>query len=238
MGKAISHRLAREGAHVYVADISATGARTVTAEIRAAGGMANEVVIDATDVSDIERLFAEIKSAHGVLDVLHHQVGMPGPAGIDVSLDDWQRCVDVNVKSPFYTATLAFDLLRESSHASVTLTASTSALIGSPFSPIYSLTKGAVVSFGRALALVGAPSGIRVNVICPGAVDTPMLPQFAGRASGANIDDLMEGVIARIPLKRPATPEEIAGVVAFLASDDAGFVTGIAIPVDGGRTAQ
>jgi NAD(P)-dependent dehydrogenase (short-subunit alcohol dehydrogenase family) len=119
------------------------------------------------------------------------------------------------------------------------LTASTSALVGSPFSPLYSLTKGALVAYGRSLALVGAADGIRVNVICPGSVDTPMLPTFFGREPGADIEDLKTDFISSmIPLGRAAQPEEIAGVVAFLASDDASFVTGIAIPVDGGIVAK
>ncbi len=98
----------------------------------------------------------------------------------------------------------------------MTLTASTAALVGSPFSPLYSLTKGALTAFTRALALVGGPDGIRVNVICPGPVDTPMLPTFFGREPGADIADLMAGFIGLVPLGRPATPDEIAGVVAFL----------------------
>jgi NAD(P)-dependent dehydrogenase (short-subunit alcohol dehydrogenase family) len=171
---------------------------------------------------------------------LHHQVGMPGAGGIDISESDWEMCVEVNIKSPFYASTLAFGLLRKAEKkASVTLTASTSALVGSPFSPLYSLTKGALVAYGRSLALVGAADGIRVNVICPGSVDTPMLPTFFGREPGADIEDLKTDFISSmIPLGRAAQPEEIAGVVAFLASDDASFVTGIAIPVDGGIVAK
>jgi NAD(P)-dependent dehydrogenase (short-subunit alcohol dehydrogenase family) len=116
------------------------------------------------------------------------------------------------------------------------MTASTSAIVGSPFSPLYSMTKGALTAFGRAMALMWAPRNIRVNVICPGPVDTPMLPQFFGRHPGADVSDLMSNFIALVPMGRPAQPAEIAGVVAFLASDDAGFVTGVTLPIDGGLT--
>lgn len=239
MGAAISRRLAAEGAHVYVTDLDEVAACTVRDQVRDEGGSATSRCVDAVSIEGLKSLYDEIHRDHGVLHVLHHQVGMPGPGGVDVSESDWQLTVDVNVKSPFFASTLAFDLLkRADKKASITLTASTSALVGSPFSPIYSLTKGALVAYGRSLALLGAPDGIRVNVICPGSVDTPMLPTFFGREPGADIDDLKASFISMIPLGRPAQPEEIAGVIAFLASDDASFVTGIAIPVDGGLVAK
>lgn len=239
MGRAICRRLAEEGAFVHVVDLSADQAKGVAEEIVAEGGQAQPEVVDATDVAALRELYARVGDQHGRIDVLHHQVGMPGPAGIDVSEDDWARNIDVNVKSAFYATTLAFELLkRAGGKGSVTMTASTSALIGSPFSPIYSLTKGALVAYTRSLALVGAPDGVRVNIICPGPVDTPMLPQFFGRDPGANISDLMANFMTLIPMGRPARPEEIAGAVAFLASDDAGMVTGVALPVDGGQVAK
>jgi NAD(P)-dependent dehydrogenase (short-subunit alcohol dehydrogenase family) len=239
MGRAISLRLAAEGAHVYVADLSADGAKQVAQEIADAGGSAQPEQLDAASVDELRAFFARIDQAHGRLHVLHNQVGMPGPAGINVSEADWQRNLDINVKTAFYATSLSFELLKKAGgKASVTYTASTSALIGSPYSPLYSLTKGALVAYTRSIALVGAPDGIRANVICPGPVDTPMLPTFFGREPGADIADLMAGFIAAVPLGRAATPDEIAGVVAFLASDDAGFVTGVAIPIDGGLTAK
>lgn len=239
MGRAICHRLAAEGATVYVTDLDEGAAGKVSGEIEEVGGSAVARRVDAVSVVAIKALYDEIEREHGVLHVVHHQVGMPGPGGIDVSENEWELNVDVNMKSAFYASTLAFDLLRKAGKkGSITLTASTSALVGSPFSPIYSLTKGALVAYARSLALVGAPDGIRVNVICPGSVDTPMLPTFFGREPGADIDDLKNNFIAMIPLGRPAQPEEIAGVVAFLASDDAGFVTGHSIPVDGGLVAK
>lgn len=239
MGRAIASRLAAEGAHVYVADLAEAAAKEVADEIRARGGSADGVALDATSTAGLRDFFARVEAEQGRLHVLHTQVGMPGAGGLDVSEEDFDRAIDVNVKSAFYVATLGYELVKKAEgRGSITLTASTAALIGSPFSPLYSLTKGALTSFVRALALVGGPDGVRVNVVCPGPVDTPMLPTFFGRDPGADMADLMGKFIGMVPLGRPATPEEIAGVVAFLASDDAGFVTGVTIPVDGGLTAQ
>jgi NAD(P)-dependent dehydrogenase (short-subunit alcohol dehydrogenase family) len=239
MGRATARRLAAEGAHVYVADLSETAAAAVAQEVGADGGSATGCAVDATDNDSLRSFFAQIDREHGRLHVLHDQVGMPGAGGLDVAEADFQRSIDVNVKSAFYIATLGYELVKRADRkGSITMTASTAALVGSPFSPLYSLTKGALTAFARALALVGGPDGVRVNVICPGPVDTPMLPTFFGRDPGADMADLMSTFIATVPLGRPATPEEIAGVVAFLASDDAGFVTGVTIPIDGGLTAR
>lgn len=239
MGQAIALRLASEGAHVHVADLSREAAESVVADVRAAGGAGQATQLDATDNEQLRDFFAKIDAESGRLHVLHSQVGVPGAGGLDVSEGDFARAIEVNVKSAFYVATLGYDVVRKAEgRGSITLTASTAALVGSPFSPLYSLTKGALTSFTRALALVGGPDGVRVNVVCPGPVDTPMLPTFFGRDPGADMADLMEKFLGLVPLGRPARPEEIAGVVAFLASDDAGFVTGTTIPVDGGLTAQ
>jgi NAD(P)-dependent dehydrogenase (short-subunit alcohol dehydrogenase family) len=204
MGRAISHRLASEGATVYVADLSEESAATVAAEIVADGGRATAAPLNATNIDDLKALYSRIEQSHGMLHVMHNQVGMPGPGGLDVSADDWDRNIDVNMKSPFYSATLAWDLLKASTKGSVTMTASTSALIGSPFSPIYSLTKSSLVGVTRSLALVGAPDNIRVNVICPGTVQTPMLAQFFGRERGADVNELARDFVAGIPLGRAA----------------------------------
>lgn len=239
MGRAIAHRFGEEGAHVWVADLNGDSVKVVAEEIISAGGNATPEQLDATNVEDIKAFYAKIDATHGKLHVLHNQVGMPGPAGLEVSEADWAKSMDVNLKAIFYGVTQAFELLKKAEGSkSITMTASTSALIGSPFSPIYSLTKGSIPAFGRALALVGAPDNIRCNVICPGSVQTPMLATFFGREPGADVSELMANFVATIPLQRPAQPTEIAGVIAFLSSDDASYVTGQTIAVDGGLTAK
>lgn len=239
MGAAVATRFATEGARVYVCDRDAQSAEAVAASITNRGGQATGVCVDATSIPSIDTLMTAIDEDHGVLHIFHSQVGMPGAPGIDVTEDDFNLSIDVNIKSAFFPVASAMPLLKRApGKSSVILVASTAALVGSPFSPLYSLTKGALVSYVRSLALLVAADGVRVNAICPGPIDTPMLPQFFGREPGANISDLMDAFVAAIPMQRPGTPDEIAGAAAFLASDDAGFITGIALPVDGGQTAK
>jgi NAD(P)-dependent dehydrogenase (short-subunit alcohol dehydrogenase family) len=113
-----------------------------------------------------------------------------------------------------------------------------SGVVGSPFSPLYSMTKGGIVLFMKSLAVRLGPEGIRSNAILPAMIETPMLSQFFGREKGADIEDLKAAYKSSVPLGRAAGPEEIASAAAFLASDDASWVTGVALPVDGGFLAQ
>jgi NAD(P)-dependent dehydrogenase (short-subunit alcohol dehydrogenase family) len=239
MGRAISHRLASEGAHVHVVDLSGDAAKAVADEITSSGGAAEPEQVDASKVAELRDLFAKIDSQHGKLHVLHNQVGMPGPGGLDVSEADFDQSINVNVKPHFYGAALGFELLKKADgKGSMIFVASTSALVGSINSPLYSLAKGAIVSFTRAVALAGAPVGVRANVICPGPVDTPMLPRFFARDTDVDPEVIRTTFMQMIPMGRASQPEEIAGVVAWLASDDSSFVTGVTIPVDGGQVAK
>lgn len=239
MGKAISVRLAREGATVYVADNNAELAEETAGQIREQGLSAHAVSVDATSIDSLQGLYDEIGSRHGVLHVLHNQVGMPGPAGMDIDEATWDRNIDVNQKSMWFSVQLALPLLRQAGGAgSITLTASTSAIIGSPSAPLYSMTKSSLVAFTKSLAVFAARDGIRANVICPGAIDTPMHANFFTRTPVDDVKAVQQASYQSIPLGRPGQPEEIAGVVAFLASDDASYVTGTVIPIDGGATAK
>jgi NAD(P)-dependent dehydrogenase (short-subunit alcohol dehydrogenase family) len=144
------------------------------------------------------------------------------------------------MKSAYYATSYAVDLLRAADgKGSVIFTASVSALTGSPFSPLYSMAKGGITAMVKALALALAPDGIRCNAICPASVQTPMLRGFLDRGNKGLTDEEMEGFVKQtIPLGRAAAPEEIAAVALFLASDESSFITGVALPVDGGYTAR
>ena len=237
MGRAIAQRLASEGAHVLAVDRDPALAAETTASITAAGQAAVAECVDATDLAALRDLFARIDREHGALHVLHNQVGIPGPAGMDITEQEWDLNVAVNMKSMWFSCAEALGLLKKAGGTgSITLTASTSAVIGSPLAPLYSMTKGSLPPFVRSLALLAAPSGVRANVICPGMVETPMLSSFFTRVPGADVEAMRRRSLEGIPLGRAARPEDIAGVVAFLASDDAAYVTGQTIAVDGGVT--
>jgi NAD(P)-dependent dehydrogenase (short-subunit alcohol dehydrogenase family) len=238
MGRASAHRFAAEGAHVVVADLDAEKAKTVAGEITDAGGAAEAVACDVADVEQVRGLIAGVERDHGVLHILFNHAGIPGKAGLEMSEEDFDFATNVNLKGAFFATTFAEPLLTKAEKkGSIIYTASTSGLVGSPFSPLYSMTKGGIVVYMKSVAKRLGPAGIRANAICPAMIDTPMLSQFFGREEGADIDDLKGKFMQNVPLNRSAKPEEMAAAAAFLASDDASWVTGVALPVDGGLLA-
>ncbi|WP_159081667.1 SDR family NAD(P)-dependent oxidoreductase [Nocardioides sediminis] len=243
MGRATALLFAAEGAHVVVDDIRPEAADETVALVREAGGAASPAYADVTDVEQVEAMIAQVAQDRGRLDVLYCHVGMPGAAGMDLTEEDWSASVDTNMKAAFFVASRALPLLRQAEgRGSVIFTASATGLVGSPYSPLYSMAKGGVVMLAKALAVHTAADGVRANAICPGPIDTPMLPRFFGRegtAGESGLDDELRGFLASsVPMGRAGQPEEIASVALFLASDDSSFVTGVALPVDGGITAR
>ena len=240
MGRASAERFAAEGAHVVVSDIDEAAAKEVAGAIVAAGGAADRgrAATSATS-TQIKAMIDAVGREHGVLHVLFNHAGIPGAAGLDVSTDDVDPDGRDQQRSAFYATTYALPLLRKAQgKGSIIFTSSVSGVVGSPFSPLYSMTKGGIVLFMKSLAIKLGPEGIRSNAILPAMIETPMLSQFFGREHGADIEDLKTAYKSNVPLGRVARPEEIASAAAFLASDDASWVTGVALPVDGGFLAQ
>lgn len=239
MGRASALTFAAEGAHVIVTDVVEAGAKETLSLIEQAGGSGEWHLLDVSDVEAIDQLVEGIRARHGVLHVLYNHAGIPGPAGLDITVEEFTQSIDINLRGAFFLTSRCHDLLKAADgKGSIIFTASVAGIVGSPLSPIYSLTKGGVVMFMKSLALRVAPDGIRANAICPAPVATPMLAQFFGRDSGADVSDVVDAFTANVPLGRAARPEEIATAALFLASDDSSFVTGVALPVDGGYTAR
>jgi NAD(P)-dependent dehydrogenase (short-subunit alcohol dehydrogenase family) len=241
MGRAGAIRLAAEGAHVYVADLRGDAATETVKTITDAGGSATARELDVTDLPALKGLFEDIDSEHGVLHMLWNHAGTPGPAGMGADLEQWQINIDVNLKSAYYGTAYAEDLLEKAGgKGAVLFTSSVSGLVGSPFSPLYSMTKGGIALMTKAIAVAMAPKGIRANCVCPGPVETPMLASFLNRDDPDSVDQEKLDTFAEtaVPLGRSAQPEEVAALAFFLLSDESSYITGVPVPIDGGLTAR
>lgn len=238
MGRAGAEAFAREGAHVVVVDMNETAAKETVAGIEAEGGSAAYAVVDVRDLGALKELADGVTRDHGKLHVLYNNVGIPGAAGLELTEEEWDLGLEVNGRASFFLSGYLLDALRAAQGASVIFTSSTSGLVGSPFSPMYSFTKGGVIALVRSMALAHAAEGIRVNAIAPGSVETPGLPGFFRIDDPEEIEKRKQAFFATIPMGRASQPEEIAQVALFLASDMSSYVTGVTIPVDGGITAK
>ncbi|MBO3682247.1 SDR family NAD(P)-dependent oxidoreductase [Streptomyces sp. NEAU-YJ-81] len=240
MGQASARRLAADGATVVVADINKESARETVELIESDGGSAEVAEVDVADVDGLKGLFADIDQRHRRLDILFNNAGIPGAAGIEITLEEWDRAVNINMRGAYFATMYALPALRRAEgRGAVIFNASTGGLVGSPGAPLYGMTKGGVVLLMQSLALTLASEGVRVNAVCPGMMDTPMLPRFFSREENPAIEEKIPSYVKRqVPMGRLGQPGEVADVVAFLASDDARFVTGVAMPVDGGYVAK
>jgi NAD(P)-dependent dehydrogenase (short-subunit alcohol dehydrogenase family) len=240
IGRAGAVLFAREGAAVAVADIDRGRITDTVAEITAAGGRAHGIPCDLTRDADSRRIVREAIAAFGGLDILWNNVGHPGPGRVEeVELADYDAAMTLNVRSVVLTTAEAIPALRARGGGSILFTSSVAGLYGSPFSPVYSAAKFGVTGLTKSLAIRLAADRIRVNCVCPAPIDTPMLDIFMGRPDvEANKHENLARMKQAIPLGRVGTPLEVAQAALFLASDDASFITGVALPVDGGYTAR
>ncbi len=243
MGRAGALRFAKEGAAVGIVDIDEAGVAAVVAEIEQAGGRVKGIVADLTDDNASRSIVQETARAFGGLDFVWNHVGHPGPASVEgIDMADFDLAVTLNLRTVFVTTEAALPELRARGGGGLLFTASSSGLSGSQFSPVYSAVKHGVVGLVRALAKRHGRENIRVNAICPGPIDTPMLRVFVARpdqqsTQGMDKEELVRSRGGQTPLGRPGTAEEVANAALFLLSDEASFITGAAIPVDGGSTA-
>lgn len=240
IGRAIARRFATEGATVYVADINTTGGEETVDLIRQAGGNAEFAQCDVSDPDQVKATIDRAASEGGRLDVVVNNAGVGGggkPAE-DISVEDFQRTLAVNLSGPFYGCKFAIPHLRKQGGGSLINVSSVYGLIAAPKVAPYSASKGGVIMLTKQLAVDYSHENIRVNCICPGFVDTDlggrrarMSPEDAAKAHAAR-----EAKAAMQPIGRQAQPEEMAGAAVFLASDDASFVVGSIMVVDGGES--
>jgi len=247
MGRACARAFAEAGATVYGLDLNGGAVEAVAAEASSAEGRIHAVALDASDDAALDAVLARIGSEQGRIDVLFNHAGRACAPGLALTNDDWLAGTDLNLRVPILLTSKALPLVRKSKAGSLIYTASIAGLVASPNSPLYSAVKHAIVGFTKAVAAALGPEGIRANAICPGTMETPMLidffratanvadPKAATRADVAGGVDRFKQLV---PLGRTGVPEEVAGIALFLASEASRYVTGTAIPVDGGYVAR
>jgi NAD(P)-dependent dehydrogenase (short-subunit alcohol dehydrogenase family) len=240
MGREAAALFASEGAHVVAIDINGDACAAVVDVIKGAGGSAEAHTVDMTDLDQIDQAVSRIGSGHGRIDVLYNHAGAAGPRGFEFDADAWDFQVNINLRSAVFLTKAALPLMGQDNRGgSVLFTSSVSGIIASRNSPVYAALKAGVIGFMRCIAAIGGPQGIRANAILPGATETPMLQQFfaAPGETAEVLEQRLGSFMQAIPLGRFCRPEEVAQLALFLASDRSSFLTGVAIPIDGGYTA-
>lgn len=234
IGAATALLMAKSGAKVVVAARRQAEGDAVVAQIKAAGGEAIFVKTDVSQFADNERLVAAALDTYGRLDIAFNNAGVArfGPLH-EQTEEDWATQIGTNLTGSFYALKTQIPALLKSGGGSVVFNASAVAEVGMAGISTYAATKGGIVALARSAAVEYAPQGIRVNVVNPGPVETPAAVEMSGSA-----DAFSEMMAPKVPMGRVGTSEEVARVVVFLASDEASYVTGQSLNVDGGYTAQ
>ena len=237
IGRAAAEACAASGAHVVVAGTNPERLALVVGGIEERGGVAQARRMDVTRSGEIADAVAFAVDRFGRLDGAFNSAGISGPISVplvEVDEAEWDRVIDVNLKGVWLSMKhQVAQMLRQGGGGAIVNASSVAGLVGTRVNTAYCASKHGVTGLSRSVALEYAGQGIRVNAICPGWIETPMTdPVATGRP------DLLETIIARYPIGRAGQPEEVGGLVAWLLSDASTFVTGAAIPVDGGLTAQ
>ena len=238
IGRACALRFAREGARLVLADVQDVEGVALSDEIERSGGTSCFVHTDVARREDNERAIDECVERYGGIDILFCNAGVTLPKLLHESSDaEIDRLLGVNLLAVMYAARYAIPrMLARPSGGTMLFTASKTGLVAQTDSPVYCASKGAVVMLAKALALDYATRGIRVNALCPGIIDTPMLQQFA--ASRPDPESAWKSYSEAQPMGRLGTVDECADAALWLVSDEASFITGVALPIDGGFTAM
>lgn len=230
MGAATAQRFAAEGAIVVLVGRTESKLSTVANSLETTNYYIH--VADISNPQEVERLAKVVLDKFGRVDVLVNNAGVVAQGQVnEASIDDWKKIFDIDVSGVFYATRFFIEALKKSK-GNIVNVSSVSGLGGDWGMSFYNAAKGAVTNFTRALAMDHGPDGVRVNAVCPSLTLTDMAGDIKDNKA------LLAKFAERIPLGRGAEPEEIASVIAFLASDDAGFVTGVNLPVDGGLSAS
>ncbi len=239
IGRAAALLFAGEGAAVAVLDLNPGAAKETAEEIAKSGGTALAVAANVADRAGVGSAFGQILGEYGRVDVLYNNAGVNSSGSvIDATEDDWDRSFAVNAKGTFLCSQAAAPSMVASGGGSIINQGSVAALVGIANFASYCAAKGAVVALTRSMSVDLAPRGVRVNVICPGTVFTPLMEPMLRARGGGDMAAGLALTVAKYPIGRLGTPDEIAAVALFLACDDSSFLTGSVITADGGMTSQ
>ena len=229
LGRGIVERLASEGAVVVVTDVNAEGAQQTATEL---GGSAVGLGCDVSDYDSVAAIVSDVKDRFGRIDVLVNNAGWDKAAPfLDLDQELWPRIIGINLFGVLNTSKAVLPIMAEQGSGSVVNISSDAGRVGSSGEAVYSAAKGGVIAFTKSTAREMARKQVRVNVVCPGPSDTQLFAEFAG-----DNDKLREALTKAIPLRRLGQPEDVAGAVAYFASDDSTYVTGQTVSVSGGLT--
>ena len=233
IGRSICERFGEEGVQTFILDINAEGADQTARGMTEAGAAAAAFTVDISSETDVRRVVADIERS-GAVDILVNNAGwdeMSPFLQTDTAL--WKKIIDINLYGPLHLHHAVLPGMVKQGAGSVINISSDAGRVGSSGEAVYSACKGGIAAFGKTIARELARDGVRINTVCPGPTDTPL---FDGFAQGELGEKIKEGLKRAIPLKRLATPADFPGIVSFLASDDAAYITGQTISVSGGLT--
>lgn len=235
IGKAIAERLAAEGCIVGVFDVNAVAAQSTVSTIAAAGGTAHVHPVDITDLGAVQAAVSAFEKSAGPIEVLVNNAGWDKAMPFIASTPElWKKVIDINLYGPLNMHYAVLPGMKQRKRGRVVSIASDAGRVGSSGESVYSACKGGVIAFTKTLARELARDNIQLNAVCPGPTDTPLLRSFAEQGEAGT--KLIDGLTRAIPMRRLGQPADYPGIVAFLASDDAAFITGQTISVSGGLT--
>lgn len=239
IGAATCTMLAREGAAVAITDVLEKEGQELAERIRADGGKAQLWALDVTDEAAVERVFSEVANTFGKLDVLVNNAGISGAdkPTHELTAEEWDKVININVRGVFFCTKHAIPHMRRAGSGSIINLSSIYGIIGAPDLPPYHASKGAVRLMTKTDALLYAKDKIRVNSVHPGFIWTPLVEQLA-KSSPQGLEAYRRELDAKHPIGHVGEPDDIAAGIVYLASDEAKFVTGSELVIDGGYTAQ
>lgn len=230
IGLGMARGLGQAGAAVVVVGRNQEKLASASRDLQSLGVRADALPCDVTDEAAVQALFAEVERRHGRLDILVNNAGSTvRKAPQDFTLDEWNQVMDLNLTGAFLCSRAAYPLMVRAGGGKVINIGSILSIFGAPYAPAYCASKGGIVQFTKSLALAWAKDGIQANAVLPGWIATELTDNARAQVPGLN-----ERVLARTPAGRWGVPEDLAGIAVFLASRASDFVTGAAIPVDGG----